>query len=132
MVGLAGLLGTRLSEHAVHTWDVAVVLDPAARIEQDAVDLMIDGLSMIIGFTGQKTAPPEVIAVTTTNPDRTFTLDTGGVSLTPGDPRDATQASLVAPAEVFVRLVYGRVDDDAELTAAAVTLPGLRAVFPGF
>jgi uncharacterized protein (TIGR03083 family) len=123
-VDLAGLLGMRLSEHAVHAWDVAVVLDPA--------DLMIDGLSMIIGFTAKKAAEPAVIAVTTTNPDRTFTLDTGGVSLAPGDPQDAAQASMVLPAEAFVRLVYGRVDDDAELTAAGVTLPELQAIFPGF
>lgn len=129
---MAGLLGMRLSEHAVHTWDVAVAGDPAARVERNAVDLMIDGLSMIIGFTGKKTAQPEVIAVSTTNPDRSFTLDTGGVSLTPGDPQDAAQASLVVPAEAFVRLIYGRLDDDAGLTAAGVTLPELRAVFPGF
>jgi outer membrane receptor protein involved in Fe transport len=93
---------------------------------------MIDGLSMIIGFTAKKAAEPAVIAVTTTNPDRTFTLDTGGVSLAPGDPQDAAQASMVLPAEAFVRLVYGRVDDDAELTAAGVTLPELQAIFPGF
>jgi hypothetical protein len=129
---LAGLLGMRLSEHAVHTWDVAVVLDPAALIAPDAVDLLIDGLSMIIGFTGQKAAEPTVIAVTATNPDRTFTLDTDGVSLAPGDPGDAARASIVLTAEALVRLVYGRLDDAAEITAAGVTLPELQAVFPGF
>jgi uncharacterized protein (TIGR03083 family) len=131
-MNLAQLLGMRLSEHAIHTWDVAVVRDPAARVEPDAVELMIDGMSMIIGFTAKKVAEPVVVAVTTTNPDRSFTLDTGAVSLTPGDPQDAAQASMVLPAEVLIRLVYGRVDDDAELTAAGITLPELQAVFPGF
>jgi uncharacterized protein (TIGR03083 family) len=129
---LAGLLGMRLSEHAVHAWDIAVVGDPAARIAPDAVDLMIDGLSMIIGFTGKKSAASTVIAVSTTNPDRTFTLDTGGVTLAPGDPEAAAEASMVLSAEAFVRLVYGRLDDAAEVTAAGVTLPELQTIFPGF
>ncbi len=129
---LTGFLGLRLSEHAVHTWDVAVVLDPGERVAQDAVELMIDRLSMIIGFAAKKAAEPVVIAVTTTNPDRTFTLDTGGVSLAPGDPQAAAQASMVLPAEALIRLVYGRLDDDTDLTAAGVTLAQLQAVFPGF
>ena len=37
---LAGVLGMRLSEHAVHTWDIAVTLDPAAKVAADAVDLL--------------------------------------------------------------------------------------------
>jgi uncharacterized protein (TIGR03083 family) len=131
-MNLTQVLALRLSEHAVHTWDVAVALDPAATIAQDAVELLIDGLSMIIGFTARKAAEPLVIAVTTTSPDRTFTLDTGGVSLTPGDPQDAARASMVLPAEALIRLVYGRLDDDADLTAAGVALPQLRSVFPGF
>jgi uncharacterized protein (TIGR03083 family) len=32
----AGLARMRLSEHAVHTWDVAVALDPAAEVAPDA------------------------------------------------------------------------------------------------
>ncbi len=129
---LAGFLGLRLSEHATHTWDIAVALDPDARIEPGAVDLMIDGLPLMASFSAKQAAEPVVVAVTTTDPDRSFALDTGGVTLVPGDPGDAAGASVVAPAEVFVRLVYGRVDDDSELTAAGVTGPALRAVFPGF
>jgi len=129
---LAGLLGMRLAEHAIHTWDVAVALDPDALVAQGAVDLMIDGLAMIAGFTGKKTAEPLVIAVTTTDPDRSFTLDTGGVTVAPGDPEASAVASLVLSAEAFVRLVYGRLDDAAELTAAGVTLPELQEIFPGF
>ncbi|HEY7265889.1 MAG TPA: maleylpyruvate isomerase family mycothiol-dependent enzyme, partial [Trebonia sp.] len=40
----AGLLRMRLNEHAVHTWDVAVALDPSARVAPDAVELLIDGV----------------------------------------------------------------------------------------
>jgi len=129
---LAGLLGLRLSEHAIHTWDVAVVGDPDALVAQDAVELMIDRLSMMVGFMAKKPAEPVVIAVTITDPDRTFTLDTAGVTLASGDPEASAGASLVLSAEAFIRLVYGRLDDATELTAAGVTLPELQAVFPGF
>jgi uncharacterized protein (TIGR03083 family) len=128
---LAGVLGMRLSEHAVHTWDIAVAVDPAARIAPDAVGLLAVRLPMMIGFMGKKQETPTVIEVTTTDPAMTFTLDTGGVTLTPGS--TGASASLALPAESFVRLVYGRLDDAAGITAAdGVTVPELQAVFPGF
>ena len=36
-LGTAGLARMRLSEHAIHTWDVLVALDPAATVAPDAV-----------------------------------------------------------------------------------------------
>ena len=131
-VDLAGALGLRLSEHALHTWDVAVALDPAARVAPDAVDLIVDRLPFLAGFTGKKAPAPVAVAVTTTGPDRSFTLDTGGVTLAPAGPDDAPAASLALPAEALVRLVYGRLDDADGLTASGVTVPELKSVFPGF
>jgi uncharacterized protein (TIGR03083 family) len=128
---LAGVLGMRLSEHAVHTWDVAVALDPNARIAPDAVGLLAVRLPMMAGFMGKKQEDPSVVEVTTTDPAVTFTLDTGGVALTPGS--TGATASLALPAEAFVRLVYGRLDDAADVTSAdGVTVPELQTVFPGF
>jgi uncharacterized protein (TIGR03083 family) len=128
---LAGFLGMRLSEHAVHAWDVEVALDPAARIAPDAVGLLAVRLPMMSGFMGKQQETPTVVAVTTTDPAMTFTLDTGGVTLTPGS--TGASASLALQAEAFVRLVYGRLDDDADVTSAVgVTVPELRAVLPGF
>jgi uncharacterized protein (TIGR03083 family) len=127
---LAAFLGMRLSEHAVHTWDIAVTLDPVARVAPDAVDLLVDSLPMIAGFSAKQAAAPASVAVTTTGPDRVFTLDTAGVSLVPG-PGEAS-ASVALPAEAFLRLVYGRLGDADEVTASGVTVPDLQAVFPGF
>jgi uncharacterized protein (TIGR03083 family) len=128
---LAGFLGMRLSEHAVHTWDVAVARDPDARIAADAVGLLAVRLPMLAGFMGKKQEPPSVIEISTTDPAMTFTLDTGGVALAPGS--TGASASLALPAEAFVRLVYGRLDDDADVrSASGVTVPELQAVFPGF
>lgn len=129
---LAGVLGMRLSEHAVHTWDVAVAFDPGAKVAPDAVGLLVDRLPMMAGFTGKKAAAPVTVAVTTTGPERAFTLDTGGVTLAPAAAGGAAAASLALPAETFLRLVYGRLDDEAGVTASGVTLADLRPVFPGF
>jgi len=132
---LAGVLGMRLSEHAVHAWDVAVALDPAARVAPDAVDLLVDILPIFAGFAARKAPAPVVVAVAATAPERRFALDTGTgdtVTLRPADPADTATASLALPAEAFLRLVYGRLDDDAELVLSGVTLNELKSVFPGF
>jgi uncharacterized protein (TIGR03083 family) len=129
---LAGVLGMRLSEHALHTWDVAVTLDPAAKVPQDAVDLLVDRLPLMAGFMGKKAPAPVAVAVTTTGPGRAFTLDTGGVTLAPATADYAPTASLAAPAEAFLRLVYGRLDDEAGLMASGVTVSELKSVFSGF
>jgi uncharacterized protein (TIGR03083 family) len=129
---LAGVLGMRLSEHALHTWDIEVMLDPAAEVAPDAVALLVDRLPVMAGFTGRQAPAPVAVAVTTTSPERAFTLDTGGVTLAPAGAGDTPAASLALPAEAFLRLVYGRLDDEAGLQAAGVTLPELRSVFPGF
>jgi uncharacterized protein (TIGR03083 family) len=122
-VDAAGLLRMRLSEHAMHTWDIAVTLDSGARVSPEAVELLIDGLPQMTGRLVKKAADPAVIAVTTTDPARTFTLDTGGVTLTPGASDAPASGSLELPAEALLRLVYGRLDEaPAEL----------KEVFPGF
>jgi uncharacterized protein (TIGR03083 family) len=136
VMDIAGLLRLRLGEHAVHTWDVAVALDPAARVSQDALDLLIGGLPQLMQWVGKKAADPAVIAVTATSPDGTYTLDTGGVTLTPGAPETPASASLELTSEALLRLAYGRADESAvasgELRLTNVTLPELQAVFPGF
>jgi len=122
----------RLSEHAVHTWDIAVMLDPAAKVAADAVDLLVDRLPMIVGFMGKQAPAPVTVAVTTTSPERAFTLDTGGVTLAPAGAGDTPAASLALPAEALLRLVYGRLGDEPDLRAAGVTVGELKSVFPGF
>jgi uncharacterized protein (TIGR03083 family) len=129
---LAGVLGLRLSEHALHAWDVAVALDLAARVAPDAVALLTETLPMMTGWLSRKADEPRTVAVAVTSPDRSFTLDTGGVSLVPGPADTAAAVSLTAPAEAFLRLVYGRLDDQAEISATGVTVADLQLVFPGF
>jgi uncharacterized protein (TIGR03083 family) len=129
---MTGVLGMRLAEHAMHAWDIAVKLDPAAAVAPDAVDLLVDRLPLMAGFMGKKAPAPVAVAVTTTGPERAFTLDTGGVTLAPAGVDDAPTASLSGPAETLLRLVYGRLDAEGGLTASGVTLSELKSVFPGF
>jgi uncharacterized protein (TIGR03083 family) len=131
----SGLLRMRLSEHALHTWDVAVAFDPNAEVTPDSVSLLVDGLPELASRAGRPAEKPVEVAVTLTTPDRRFRLLTGGVTLRPDDGGGA-DASLQLAAEGFLRLVYGRVSDAypprGPVHAVGVSLPDLEAVFPGF
>ena len=132
---LLGLLQLRLSEHAVHTWDVLVARDPAVRLTPDATVALLSGLPELVSRAGQRSEVPLRVAVTTTDPGAAFVLeaDGDGPRLLPGSAPDVP-ARVTLPAEAFIRLVYGRLDD---VHADAVDVDGcrlddLRAVFPGF
>jgi uncharacterized protein (TIGR03083 family) len=132
------LLGMRLSEHAIHTWDVVVMRDPAAEVAADAVAFMIDHLDAVAARSGSTAGGPLEVEITTTEPERTFRLSVGEtVTLHPAPADDSGPATskVRMPGAALVRLVYGRLD--AEHTPAAVETDGvdldqLRAVFPGF
>ncbi len=130
---LTGLLGMRLGEHALHTWDVAVALDPAAEVAPDTVGLLVDALGQTAARAGKPADGMAPVAIDTTDPERQFLLAVDPeVRLEPRS-TDADDA-LRLPAEALVRLVYGRLDEAH--TPAGVAgdsrLPALRAVFPGF
>jgi hypothetical protein len=84
------------------------------------------------GFLGRPAPAPVTVAVAVTDPERAFSLDTGGVRVAPAAAADAATASLDLPAEAFVRLIAGRLDDGTEVKASGVTLAELKSVFPGF
>jgi uncharacterized protein (TIGR03083 family) len=136
-----GLVGLRLGEHAVHTWDVAVIADPAAQVPADAVDLLIDRVpGFLAPRLGKPQDPPLRVHFTVTGPDRDWTLTASAdsVSVTDGPaPDDSGPAAseVRIPAEALLRLAYGRLDpahtpDGVEADPAV--LGRLRAVFPGF
>jgi uncharacterized protein (TIGR03083 family) len=133
-VDVTGLARMRLGEHAVHSWNVDVALDPAATVAAEPVNLLIDTLGPLIARAGRPAASPQIVRVTTTDPDREFLLETGEpVRLTEAQaPSDGPRLKL--PAEALLRLVYGRLDADhtPPLEAAGVSLDDLRQVFPGF
>jgi uncharacterized protein (TIGR03083 family) len=129
---LSGLAAARLAEHAVHTWDIAVALDPAAVVSAEAVELLIDRLPGTVAFAGKPVEGAESVAISTIGPDRSFRLTLSpAVALEPTD--EPGPDPLVLPAEALLRLVYGRLD--LEHTPAGVTDPrlvALREAFRGF
>jgi uncharacterized protein (TIGR03083 family) len=130
---LAGLLRLRVGEHAVHTWDVAVALDPAAVVAPDAVELLVDALERVAG-RGKADGTKRRLHVSTSGPERHFTLETGDAPRLVAFEPDDYEVELQLPAEAFVRLIYGRLDPahTPPLAARGVELDELRAVFVGF
>ncbi len=57
-VDVDGFTRMRLGEHAIHTWDVAVMLDPTATLPHDAVDEMVDTLAPLVGYTAKPAPQP--------------------------------------------------------------------------
>jgi uncharacterized protein (TIGR03083 family) len=132
---LAGLVQLRLGEHALHTWDVAVALDPAATVAQDAVDLLIDTLPDTAAHAGTPVPGGRPLEVVTSDPLRTFALTLEpAVTLTSRDHLTPDAAVVRFPAEAFLRLVAGRLDDAHTPLGvdAGDRLDELRQAFPGF
>lgn len=129
----AGFIRLRINEHVLHSWDIAVVFDPAAPLPSDGVGVVLEALAMIARFVGRPTGSTREIRVRTTAPDRHFviTLAADGVSLAPSN--GVGTPDLELPAEAFVRLVYGRLDPDhtPALEGAEADLNELRRAFPG-
>lgn len=136
--GSVPLLRMRLSEHAVHTWDVAVALDPTAQVDAEAVALLIDGLGDTVARLARPSAGSGEVTVVTSSPSRWFRLHWGpeGVGLVPAEAARDAGPTLELPAEALLRLVYGRLDDGhpprAKVRADGVELAGLASMFPGF
>ncbi len=130
---LEGLAAMRLSEHAVHTWDIAVALDPAATVAPDAVGLLVDQLPGTAS-RGRTVPGATPVVVATSDPARTYRVTfEPDLSVQPAD--GVAAADLTLPAEAFVRLVYGRLDSahtPASVTGDTDRLTDLRKAFPGF
>lgn len=135
-VDVAGIVRMRLSEHALHTWDVAVARDRGAQVDGDAADILIDQLAPLAARVGKPNGHRFRLAVHTVAPERAFVLDVGdGVEMTPGDGSDnGVDGHLEMPSEALVRLAAGRLDPahtPAGVQADGVALDEVRAVFPG-
>jgi uncharacterized protein (TIGR03083 family) len=136
-----GLMWLRLGEHAVHSWDIAVSLDPAATVAGESVRLLLDRISWVAGRAGKAGGDPYRVIIETTEPHRSFLLDVGeSVSLSEiaaGDePAGGEVGRIRMPGEALLRLVYGRLDADhtppVEILAGDIGLDRLRQTFPGF
>jgi uncharacterized protein (TIGR03083 family) len=136
----AGMVRMRLGEHVLHTWDLAVMQDPAATVQADAVGMLIDNVpQFLVPRLGKPLPEPFAVRITTTDPDRDYLLSSGeSVTMAnwPGEPAaDQDLPQVTMPAEALLRLAYGRMDPahtPSSVMGDADTLDKLRAMFPGF
>lgn len=133
-VPLVVAVGMRLNEVALHAWDVHVGLDPQARLDADAAELLLElfagDLAFLLGFSAHadRLGRDAVVAI----PGGAI-LVTEAVSVTTGAAE--ASATLEGPAEAAVRLLSGRLRapyDAGVAVTGDVTLDELRAVFPGY
>jgi uncharacterized protein (TIGR03083 family) len=131
---LPSLARMRLSEHALHTWDIAVTADDQAVLSPSAVPLLLDALPALVARVGRPSAEAQRVAVSTTAPDRSFALELGpdGARLEP-DGLGSGDSALELSSEALIRLVCGRLDGPhtPSVDAHGLDLDMLRRVFPG-
>ncbi|MBB5873251.1 uncharacterized protein (TIGR03083 family) [Allocatelliglobosispora scoriae] len=138
-VDVATSAGLRLSEFALHSWDVRVILDPAATVAPEAVEPLLNVAPLLFGFAAKPAVlggRPVSLRVELTAPERVEgVILTDTAVLSPTAPADA-DAVLTIPAEAWLRLVAGRLAP--QYTPAGVEVTGtidldeLRQVFPGY
>jgi uncharacterized protein (TIGR03083 family) len=131
---VSGLARMRLNEHALHTWDIVVAIDPAATLTTDATALLIDGLGALVARAGKPTDEPVNVLVVTDGPERQFVLDidSDGARLSPAETA-GDRPIIRLPAEALIRLVYGRLDPEhTPALETSIDLDRLRKAFPGF
>ncbi|GCD93242.1 maleylpyruvate isomerase family mycothiol-dependent enzyme [Embleya hyalina] len=138
-VDLATAVRMRLSELALHSWDVRVAFDEHAALTPSATRQLLHGAPDLIGWIG-KSEPLDgrhnVIHVTTSGPATVFALRLQSRISVDFDVADTPDGTLTLPAESWLRLVAGRLaprhTPSGITTTGAADIDLLRRVFPGY
>ena len=134
---LATVAGMRLNEVAQHSWDVRVALDPAATLDAESADVLLEhftgGMGFLLGFIGKADRVSEPARVQVEGTDVVIRID-DQVSLS--TPATGATAAFRGEPEAAVRLLSGRLTapytpDGVDVTGN-LTLDDLRRVFPGY
>ncbi|MGW3149537.1 maleylpyruvate isomerase N-terminal domain-containing protein [Streptomyces sp. NPDC001177] len=138
-VDLATAVRLRLSELALHSWDVRVAFDEHAALAPTATNQLLHGSPDLIGWLGKSErldGKHEVIHVTTSGPASVFALRLDARISVDFDVADEPDGTLVLPAEAWLRLVAGRLaprhTPSGIITTGAADIDLLRRVFPGY
>ncbi|MEI6361346.1 MAG: maleylpyruvate isomerase family mycothiol-dependent enzyme [Actinomycetes bacterium] len=137
------LSGMRLNEFVLHSWDVRVAFDPAARLPRGEAAVLLEQfqgpMSFLVGFTGKVDVLDGEhvhVLVHTTDQEQEFGLALqDSVSL--GEAHEQPHVVLSAETETVIRLLAGRLSeqhtpDSLTITGDAATIEQLRQVFPGY
>ncbi|MFI7705067.1 maleylpyruvate isomerase family mycothiol-dependent enzyme [Nonomuraea sp. NPDC049480] len=138
-VDVASAARMRLSEFALHSWDVRVVFDEHATLAPDATAALLHGAPDLLAWLGKADELDGrrlVIEVTTTEPASVFALSLEAPISVDFDVPERPDGTLTLPAEAWLRLVAGRLaprhTPSGVVAAGAADLHLLRRVFPGY
>jgi hypothetical protein len=133
-------LRLRVSEQAMHSWDVLVMFDDDAALPEAGVPGLLDVLPLTLRWATEPHDDVLRVRVRTTEPERDYLLELepGSTRLTSVDDTTDTSGAdseLMLPAEALLRLAYGRLDPRHTPPYKATDdtlLERLRAIFRGF
>lgn len=137
-VDLATAARMRLSEFALHQWDVEVGFNPYATVAPEAVPLLLEQVGALLGWVGRPDALDgrrADLTVRLHDPEQTFGLRLGERIELTGAP-DEPDGEATMPAETWLRLTTGRLGPahtpDGVTVTGPLSLDDLRLVFPGY
>ena len=133
----AGLIRLRLSEHAIHVWDVAVTVDPGASVADDAILPIMEQVTQLFQFVAKPAGDAFRVRLRTTAPDGDYLLDVGESVTLSGLGRGrapAVDGEIRCPPRRCSGCSTGGSTRSTPrpYTAEGIELDRLRAVFPGF
>ena len=136
---LAQAARLRLSEQALHGWDVRVAADESASVSAQSAAALLHGEPSFLSYQAKTEAlggEHGIVQVTTSEPESVFTLDLGEKAEVRQAESPDADSTLVLPAEAWLRLVAGRLapsrTPDGVVSTGPISLDKLRAVFPGY
>jgi uncharacterized protein (TIGR03083 family) len=131
----AGFINTRVSEFALHTWDVEVALQPSATLAPQAVELLVDAAPQMAARLAKPASHPFRVWTHTVDPERDLVWDCADAVAVEESTGADGEARVDLPSESLIRLLAGRLDPahtPASVTASGVDLDEVRALFPGY
>jgi uncharacterized protein (TIGR03083 family) len=132
-----GIVGIRLGEHALHSWDAAVTFDPTAEVLSSSVELLVDRVPFMAGWLAKpdRASSKTQVKVRTSHPDRKFLLSIGDSVALTQQVEGPVDGTLDLTAAALLRLVSGRLDPDhtppGTTATGAADLDELRQIFAG-
>lgn len=121
--------GYRVSEQAVHAWDIEVALDPAATIPE--AELLWERLDLVVGRFHDTATKARLAPMRIGLPDAVLVIG-DDVHLRSGHSQNP-DAEVLGNREALLRLFYGRNrGEDGIKVVGAARLDDLRELFPGF
>ena len=132
-------VGMRLSEVALHRWDVDVAFDGGATVRPYLLPYVLDQLPLFAGFFAKPVGKAAKVAIETSEPSRHYLLELRedeAFLWEETEPPTGAATKVEMPAESLLRLTAGRLS--TERTPSNVTVQGelslddIRKVFPGY